>query len=142
MTAEALLERLDRVRQRGADQWSARCPAHDDKGPSLSVKELSDGRVLLHCFAGCDVDEIVAAIGLEIAELFPPRPAAGQGSAPARRRGLLTASQALELIDHETQLIWVSGENIATGIALNPDDLDRVRQAAGRIRFAWQEVRS
>ena len=142
MTAETLLQRLDRVRQRGADQWSARCPAHDDKGPSLSVKELSDGRVLLHCFAGCGVDEIVAAVGLEITELFPPRPAHGQGAAPARRRGLLTASQALELIDHETHLIWVSGENIATGIALSTADLDRVRQAAGRIRFAWQEVRS
>lgn len=142
MSAEALLQRLDRVRHRGADQWSARCPAHDDKGPSLSVKELSDGRVLLHCFAGCEVDEIVAAVGLEIAELFPPRPAAGQGAAPARRRGLLTATQALELIDHEARLIWVSGENIAAGIVLASTDLDRVRQAAGRIGFALREVRS
>jgi hypothetical protein len=142
MTAEALLQRLDRVRQRGADQWSARCPAHDDKGPSLSVKELSDGRVLLHCFAGCEVAEVVAAVGLEIAELFPPRPADGQGSPPERRRGLLTAMQALELIDHEARLIWVSGENIAAGITLAPAELDRVRQAAGRIGFALQEVRS
>jgi hypothetical protein len=142
VTAETLLQRLDRVSQRGADQWSARCPAHEDKGPSLSVKELPDGRVLLHCFAGCGVDEIVAAVGLEVTELFPPRLSHRQGAAPARRRGLLTDRQALELIDHEARLIWVCGENIISGITLTPADLDRARQAVGRIGFALQEVRS
>jgi len=48
-----------------------RCPAHDDKRPSLSVTEGTDGRVLLHCFAGCDLSAIVAAMDLEIHDLFP-----------------------------------------------------------------------
>ena len=47
MTAVALLDRLDKVRPTGAGTWVARCPAHDDRGPSLSVRELDDGRIEL-----------------------------------------------------------------------------------------------
>ncbi|MFA0746759.1 MAG: DNA primase, partial [Armatimonadota bacterium] len=50
-------------------QWKAHCPAHDDAKPSLSVTE-SDGRILLHCFAGCSVDAICAALGISVADLF------------------------------------------------------------------------
>ena len=45
------------------DGYKARCPCHDDKNPSLSVK--MNGRLLLHCFAGCSYDRIVAALSLE-----------------------------------------------------------------------------
>jgi phage/plasmid primase-like uncharacterized protein len=44
--------------------WVDRCPAHDDKSPSLSVKETSDGKLLLHCFAGCSFDEIIKAAAM------------------------------------------------------------------------------
>lgn len=40
--------------------WSARCPAHDDRTPSLSLRETSDGKVLVRCHAGCDQDEVIA----------------------------------------------------------------------------------
>src|SRR5947209_1384357 len=71
MTApmERVLERLDRVKRNG-DGWSARCPAHEDRNPSLSVSETADGRVLLRCFAGCGFAAIVAALGLEERDLF------------------------------------------------------------------------
>ncbi len=72
--AAALLARLDRVRQTAPSQWVARCPAHADKGPSLTVKELPDGRVLFHCFAGCEGDDVLAAIGLRWLDIYPPRP--------------------------------------------------------------------
>ena len=49
-----------------------RCPAHDDQTPSLSVSEGDDGRVLLHCHAGCTVDAICTAVGLNPADLFVP----------------------------------------------------------------------
>ncbi|MBK6590648.1 MAG: DUF3987 domain-containing protein [Acidobacteria bacterium] len=47
----------------------ARCPAHDDKSPSLSITEKDD-KVLVHCFAGCTPDEILSAVGLEFRDLF------------------------------------------------------------------------
>ncbi len=66
----AVLEKLDRVRKSSDTKWTARCPAHEDRNPSLSVAEGDDGRVLLKCFAGCSLESIVAAIGLQTADLF------------------------------------------------------------------------
>jgi hypothetical protein len=66
---QRLLNRLDGVRRSGA-AWIARCPAHEDRSPSLSVAEGNDGRVLVKCHAGCPVEAIVAAVGLELSDLF------------------------------------------------------------------------
>ena len=59
--ARALLDRLERVTERGGGHYMARCPAHDDSNPSLSVREVDD-RVLVHCFAGCSAGAIVAVV--------------------------------------------------------------------------------
>ena len=67
---ERVLGRLDKVR-RVADGWQARCPAHDDANPSLSITEGTDGRILLKCHAGCPVESILAALQLSMADLFP-----------------------------------------------------------------------
>lgn len=71
MTAETLLNELHKVRQNGTGKWIACCPAHDDKTPSLSVKEDSDGTILLYCFAGCSAEEIIGSVGLQMGDLFP-----------------------------------------------------------------------
>ena len=68
--AEVLLSRLQSVRRRRAGHWLTACPAHDDRGPSLSVAETDGGTVLIHCFAGCTPVEVVAAVGLTLADLF------------------------------------------------------------------------
>ena len=64
-----VLARLDRVHRSGRG-WTARCPAHDDHRPSLSINEGNDGRALVKCHAGCERTEIVAAMGLEMRDLF------------------------------------------------------------------------
>lgn len=69
---EALLGRLEAVRPNGEGRWMGRCPAHGDKRASLSVRAGDDGRILLHCFAGCEFTEIVAALDLRPEQLFPP----------------------------------------------------------------------
>ncbi|MCB2199508.1 AAA family ATPase [bacterium] len=51
----------------------AQCPAHDDKNPSLSIAEAPDGRVLMHCQAGCTIESILEALGLKMADLYPER---------------------------------------------------------------------
>lgn len=53
-----------------ADGWRARCPAHDDRQPSLSISEGADGRVLLHCHAGCSTESICQSLGLSVSDLF------------------------------------------------------------------------
>lgn len=54
--------------------WQVTCAAHDDRTPSLSVTEGRDGQILLHCHAGCQLSEILAADGLEITDLYPEEP--------------------------------------------------------------------
>src|SRR5690348_5934897 len=67
-----LLSHLDGVRATGRG-WTARCPAHEDRSASLSVAEGRDGRALAKCFAGCEVHAILAAVGLELPDLFVER---------------------------------------------------------------------
>ena len=68
---ERLLWRLEAARPAGDGKWIARCPAHEDRDPSLSIGIGRDGRVLVHCHAGCAPLDILAAVGLEMADLFP-----------------------------------------------------------------------
>jgi hypothetical protein len=67
---EKVLDRLKGARQLSGS-WKALCPAHEDHEPSLSVSEGDDGRALLNCFAGCKNPEIVAALDLDMSDLFP-----------------------------------------------------------------------
>lgn len=69
MTAIELLQSLDAVRARGNGRWSARCPAHADRSPSLSISEGDKG-ILLRCWAGCTLEEITSKLGLRMTDLF------------------------------------------------------------------------
>jgi hypothetical protein len=73
--ADVLLERLQNVRPNGSGRWSARCPNHQDRSSSLSVR-LADDRILINCFAGCKMADVLAAVNLEFKDLFdaPERP--------------------------------------------------------------------
>jgi hypothetical protein len=68
MTLEEILARFSGVIPAGTD-WMARCPAHDDSTQSLSVAE-KDGKILLHCFAGCQTVDVCNAIGIEVRDLY------------------------------------------------------------------------
>jgi hypothetical protein len=61
--APRILDRLEHVKQTGLRRWVARCSAHEDRSPSLSTRELDDGRVLLHDFGGCETEGVLAALG-------------------------------------------------------------------------------
>jgi hypothetical protein len=130
---DRVLPLLSKVRRRQPGQWSACCPAHEDWRPSLSVRETPDGAVLIHCFAGCDVADVVGALGLELHELFPPKDK--PTNSPSRTARLLTPGQALELLHDEAQIIAVCGANIAHGVVLSHDDRERALLAAGRIAY-------
>ncbi len=69
MNREELLARLEKVKSNGKDSYICCCPAHRDKEPSLSIKELED-RFLVYCHAGCDTQQVLGSIGLEIKDLF------------------------------------------------------------------------
>ena len=122
---ERLLARLEKVRANGRDRWMACCPAHGDSSPSLSIKEAEDGRVLVHCFAGCEAGDVVAAVGLTLADLFPKQP-----DRPGNhwRRERLRAA-----LRHEQDVLTVALADLDAGRVPSPEDAQRAFAARRRI---------
>lgn len=139
-----LLQRLDRVRISG-DGWVARCPAHPDSEPSLAVAVGNDGRVLVHCFAGCDAKRIVSAVGLELGDLFDATPDRHDAGGH-RHRGVAIARQAgwraaLGVLDREATIVWLAGRHVADGGVLSQDDAHRLDMACERVADARRVLR-
>jgi hypothetical protein len=133
---DKLLDRLDGVRQTAPGRWIAKCPAHEDRGPSLSIRELEDGRILLHDFAGCGVGDVVASLGLTLSDLFPK--ALTPVALPPVRGGF-SARELLELIAHEVTVVSLLVLDAAER-TLTERDQARLVQAAGRISKAQAMV--
>ncbi len=72
--------------------WCCRCPAHEDREPSLTINVGDDGRALLHCFAGCSNEAICGAIGLRLGDLFEPKPGGRNGRARDSRQTPLSTT--------------------------------------------------
>lgn len=134
---DLILPLLTKVRPRQPGQWSACCPAHEDRSPSLSVRQTPDGSILVHCFGGCGPEAVVAALGLQLSDLYPPRQV--NGTEPKRQPRLLTAGQALELLQAEATFIAVAAANLSIGVVLTPAERERLRQAAARIGWLREE---
>jgi hypothetical protein len=86
---DRVLGLLENVRASG-NGWTALCPAHGDRNNSLGVAEGDDGRVLVKCFAGCNTQDIVEMLGLEMQDLFPSK----KDSQSARGGGLTLSEYA------------------------------------------------
>lgn len=69
---ELVISKLPDAKRSGGT-WYARCPAHEDSRPSLSITEGQDGRVLLTCHAGCAFEAIMKALDLDVKEAMPER---------------------------------------------------------------------
>lgn len=141
MSVETLLARLDDPRPNGRDRWRCACPVCGGSNRStLSVGIGDTGAVLLKCWKeGCSPEQIAQAIGLELTDLFPPT---DRSSASMKRRRLITAGQALQLLDEEANLIAVSAASLATGAQLTAGDLDRLLTAAARVSVLREECRA
>jgi hypothetical protein len=138
MSATKLLDRLERVKETGHGRWLARCPAHQDKSPSLSIRELDDGRVLLHDFAGCAVSDVLAAVGLTLSDLFPQR-LPGHSYTPSHSR--IPARDLLQIISQETSVVAVIAADIIAKKNISNNDWQRLALAASRIGKACDYVR-
>lgn len=130
---DALLDRLEGVRRTGPSTWVTRCPAHGDRRPSLSIRELNDGRVLVHCFAGCDTESVLAAVGLTFDALFSERAVAYH--VPRERRPF-PPMDVLRCVKSEALIVAVAAGNLANGLPLSDADRARLLVAAGRLQSA------
>ena len=133
MIADKLISRLEGVRNTGQDRWIARCPAHDDKSPSLAIREIDD-KVLLHCFAGCDVYEVVSSVGLELSDLFPEQINI-EGSKPIKKNRF-PAEAILQALAEEFVIAELGLAAIADGGTLNEKAQARMKLASNRFTSA------
>lgn len=131
MSTANLLSRLSGVRQTGPDRWFALCPAHDDKFPSLSIRSTSDGKVLLHCFAGCDPEDILAAIGLAWKDLYPNswQEAEARGLAHGHRRLRKTLAEITQ-VDYARHVLVIAAADVEAGHAHDIQDRATIHLAA------------
>jgi hypothetical protein len=133
VSAAPLLDRLGGVRPAGPGRWIARCPAHPDRTPSLSIRELEDGRVLVHDFCGCLVGDVLAALGLTMGDLFPRR--LPEHSYPATH-SRIPSRDLLEIISEETSVIAIVAADLLAKKPVSERDWQRLATAAARIHRA------
>ena len=144
-TSEPVARVLSRVQGAKANGrgWLARCPAHDDRSPSLSIAQGDDGRVLLKCHAGCTHQAIAAALGLAERELFPPSEGTAPPHAPAPRL-FATAREAADAYRSTLgrEAAWwqyrdAAGEPIGLVLRWNREDGSKTIRPAWRIGQRW-----
>jgi hypothetical protein len=136
--AARILDRLERVKQTGPRRWVARCPAHDDRSPSLSICELDDGRVLLHDFGGCGIDGVLAALGLGVSDLFEKSLAGSQEFQATHSR--VPARDLLVILDHELTVAVFILDEIVRRRTVNESQVQRLIKAANRVGRARDEA--
>ncbi|MBU6995602.1 CHC2 zinc finger domain-containing protein [Ferrovum myxofaciens] len=127
--AANFVERLQKVRRTGPGRWLACCPAHDDKSPSLAIREADDNRVLIHCFGGCSVQEITGALGMELQDLFPPK----DGNYKPESRPF-PAADILKAIAFEATVAGLAIGHFLDGKPFGQPERDRLMLAVSRIQ--------
>ena len=134
MSVNRLLSALLRVRPRGDSSWTALCPVHQEKTPSLSINLLPDGTVLMFCHGcGGNGQQVAEALGIPVSELFPPRPhdtpdgPGGRGPYTRNTRDLLAAAR------REALIVVLAMEDQRQGRELSLEDEHRVLEAARRL---------
>lgn len=132
MTGEDFVTRLEGVKRTGPHSWLARCPAHEDRSPSLSVSEKEPEKLLIYCHAQCGIAAITQALGIEISGLFPPKLSEYQ----KRDRQPFPAADVLRALGDEVLVLAVFVHDLDMAVPLKQDDIDRARLAVDRILAA------
>jgi hypothetical protein len=137
-----LLNRLEKVKG-SKGRWTACCPAHGDKSPSLAITLLPDERILLKCFAGCTAYEVVSAVGMDIGDLFPKENKLGYTSENQRQkpeRRPFYATDLLRIIHFEALITSIAAFDLSEGRQVSDTDKKRLKKAFERINEAASYV--
>jgi len=128
MPIDILLSRLDKVKRTGDGKYLACCPSHADDDPSLAITDLPDGRILVHCFAGCSPGSIMESLDLSLSDLFPDGGIKHHmyGGTPVHRKQQIKKANGIE---HEKLVLKIADGMRNRGEKLTTADLKREREA-------------
>jgi hypothetical protein len=132
------LNRLDGVKTNGPCKWLAKCPAHNDRSPSLAIK-LVDDRILIHCFAGCSIQAVLDAVGLDMANLFPDR--FTNPDTPKPKAPRFSPYELFPLLIQEALILALAFDAVVSGDALADTDKQRAIQAFNSVMRLNSEVK-
>ena len=127
MSIQKVVDRLDFCKSAGANKWMARCPAHDDRGPSLSLTEkphkvTGELTPLIYCHAGCSSEDVLAAVGLGWEDVLPEK----LEHNPAQR----TRTPQKSLDEWKVEIVMA---DLAAGKKLSEQDKSEARAAMQRL---------
>ncbi|RLJ02375.1 MAG: hypothetical protein DRP08_04615 [Candidatus Aenigmatarchaeota archaeon] len=130
---DTLLASLHKVRKTGNNKWQACCPAHEDSDPSLAITTVSDGRILIHCFAGCSPLDILAAVDMSMTDLFPDGALANElrGATPWIRSQRRDDERKVDNADMVMRIVSADREK---GKVISNKDLKAEREAYLQVR--------
>ena len=134
MNVNDFLSRLEKVKKTPSG-WLAACPAHDDRSPSLTVGIARSGGLLVHCFGGCEVQDVVAAVGLQMADLMPE-------TAPDQpyKRQRLPAMDVLRALRFHATMTAIVASDIANDRPITQETKDTMMETAAAIHEAYSMV--
>lgn len=127
VTPDEFIARFTSARKTGNGKWIAKCPAHEDRSPSLSIGCAPDGRILVHCHAGCEPLDVLQAVGLDLHDLFPDR-----GIRDYMPGGFNRKARDARL--HEERVVAIAKADLAAGKRLSRADRARLDLAIKRLR--------
>ncbi|HAH86004.1 MAG TPA: hypothetical protein DCL60_01375 [Armatimonadetes bacterium] len=124
MSLDTVLARLQGVRQEGGG-YAALCPAHNDNKPSLSIK-VSNGKILMHCHAGCDTRAVLDKIGLKMSDLFDE---------PLKPKSRSAKGRIVANYDYTDE----NGNKLFQIVRFEPKSFRQRRKivAAGKVHWEW-----
>jgi len=131
---DLFLSRLNKVRATGKNSWIACCSGHDDKTPSMTITEGSDGRVLAHCFSqGCSIEDIANGAGLSVSDLMPENVGYHRLKPVSRA---FNAMDVLCAIRSDLTLTLIMAKDIQAGKVISKEDSLNFAKAISRVDIA------
>lgn len=130
----SILSHFNKVRATSKNgSYNCLCPAHDDNSASLSIKICEDGRVLIHCFAGCDIQSILGAVGLTLDDIVPQRIdlLKPQGKA-------YNPFAILKNMKDEALFVYMCARHIEQGEKLETSDKEKLLDTITKLKEAYE----
>lgn len=136
MKLEDFLSRLKKVKNTGPNRWIACCPAHDDHSPSLTVGLGKSGGAVVHCFANCPVEAVMAAVGMDLSDLMPDELHPGHPIRPQR----IPASDVLKAVSFTMMTAAIILHDAAERGSVISEEKEKLLEIAAELHEAVEHA--
>lgn len=135
---QKILNSCSGVRKTGEGSWVAKCPGHEDKHPSLSIRLTEDGMVLLKCWSGCLTADVMGGMGMTLADLYdrPSDPGGGR----SRRVPDVPWKMICKKYMHGAAVLQAALKTLADGENISQKDRDMLGAVSSNLFEAIEDA--